>query len=227
LRKQLVCGARTNDTQEHEMQITIVGTGNMARGIASRALAGGHDVTLVGTERAKAEDLAGELGGAGGSGSVQAGDAPTGDVAVLAVPYPAVAGILDAHRDALAGTVLVDITNPVDFSTFTPLDLDAGSAAQEIAAAAPDAKVVKAFNTTFAGTLVEGSVSGQPLDVFLAGDDDGAKATVKQIVEDGGMRAVDAGPLARARQLEALGYLHMALQEPLGTGFASAVKVVA
>jgi 8-hydroxy-5-deazaflavin:NADPH oxidoreductase len=203
------------------MQIAIVGTGNMARGIASRALAGGHDVTLVGTERSKAEALAGELGG-----SARAGDAPQGDVVVLAVPYPALADVVEAHRDALAGAVVVDITNPLDFSTFTPLQLDAGSAAQEVAAAAPDAKVVKAFNTTFAGTLAEGSVSGQPLDVFIAGDDDGAKATVSQLVEDGGMRAVDAGPLARAHELEALGYLHMALQEPLGTGFASAVKVV-
>jgi 8-hydroxy-5-deazaflavin:NADPH oxidoreductase len=203
------------------MQIAIVGTGNMARGIASRALAGGHDVTLVGTDRSKAEALAGELGG-----SARAGDAPQGEVVVLAVPYPALADVVDAHRDALAGAVVVDITNPLDFSTFTPLHLDAGSAAQEVAAAAPDAKVVKAFNTTFAGTLVEGNVSGQPLDVFIAGDDDGAKATVTQLVEDGGMRAVDAGPLARAHELEALGYLHMALQEPLGTGFASAVKVV-
>jgi NADPH-dependent F420 reductase len=209
------------------MQITIVGTGNMARGIATRALAGGHDVTLVGHERSKAEALAGELGDAGGSGSVSAADAPAGDVVVLAVPYPAVSDILDGNRDALSGTVVVDITNPVDFSNFTPLQLDAGSAAQEIAGAAPDAKVVKAFNTTFAGTLVEGRAGGQPLDVFLASDDDGAKATVKQLVEDGGMRAVDAGPLARAHELEALGYLHMALQEPLGTGFSSAVKVVA
>jgi 8-hydroxy-5-deazaflavin:NADPH oxidoreductase len=209
------------------MQITIVGTGNMARGIATRALAGGHDVTLVGTDRAKAEELAGDLGGQG-SGSVQAGDTVGGDAVVLAVPYPAAAAVIDAHRDSLAGAVIVDITNPVDFSTFQPLSLDAGSAAQEIAGAAPEgAKVVKAFNTTFAGTLAEGRVAGQPLDVFIAGDDDGAKATVKQLVEDGGMRAVDAGPLARARELEALGYLHMALQDPLGTGFSSGVKVVA
>jgi len=210
------------------MQITIVGTGNMARGIATRTLAGGHDVTLVGTDRAKAEALAGDLGGQGGGGSVQAGDTVGGDAVVLAVPYPAAAAVLDAHRDDLAGAVIVDITNPVDFSTFEPLSLDAGSAAQEIAGAAPaGAKVVKAFNTTFAGTLAEGAVAGQPLDVFIAGDDDGAKATVKQLVEDGGMRAVDAGPLARARELEALGYLHMALQDPLGTGFSSTVKVLA
>src|SRR4051812_19735881 len=207
------------------MQITIVGTGNMARGIATRALAGGHDVTIVGTERAKADSLASELGG---NGSVQAGDTVGGDLVVLAVPYAAAADVLEAHRDSLGGAVIVDITNPVDFSTFQPLSLEAGSAAQEIAGAAPEgAKGVKAFNTTFAGTLVEGNVAGQPLDVFIAGDDEAAKATVKQLVEDGGMRAVDTGPLARARELEALGYLHMAIQEPLGTGFGSSVKVVA
>ena len=207
------------------MQITIVGTGNMARGIATRALAGGHDVTIVGTERSKAESLASELGG---NGSAQAGDTVGGDMVVLAVPYAAASDVLDRHRDSLGGAVIVDITNPVDFSTFQPLSLDAGSAAQEIAGAAPEgAKVVKAFNTTFAGTLVEGRVAGQTLDVFIAGDDDAAKGTVKQLVEDGGMRAVDAGPLARARELEALGYLHMAIQEPLGTGFGSGVKVVA
>jgi predicted dinucleotide-binding enzyme len=194
----------------------------MARGIASRALAGGHDVAFIGTERAKADALAGELGG-----SATAADGVAGDVVVLAVPYTAAAGILQAHSDDLAGKVIVDITNPVDFSTFEPLTLDAGSSAQEIAAAAPDgANVVMAFNTTFASTLAEGNVGGQPLDVFLAGDDDGAKATVRRLVEDGGMRAVDAGPLARARELEALGYLHMAVQQPLDTGFSSTVKIV-
>jgi 8-hydroxy-5-deazaflavin:NADPH oxidoreductase len=204
------------------MQITIIGTGGMARGIASRALAGGHDVAFIGTERAKAEALAGELGG-----SATAADGVTGDVVVLAVPYTAAADILRAHGADLAGKVIVDITNPVDFSTFEPLALDAGSAAQEIAAAAPDgADVVKAFNTTFASTLAEGNVAGQPLDVFLAGDDDAAKATVRRLVEDGGMRAVDAGPLARARELEALGYLHMAVQQSLDAGFASAVKII-
>jgi 8-hydroxy-5-deazaflavin:NADPH oxidoreductase len=98
--------------------------------------------------------------------------------------------------------------------------------AEEVAAAAPGAKVVKAFNTTFAGTLAAGGeVAGQPLDVFIASDDD-AKQTVAGLVEDVGLRAVDAGPLRRARQLEALGYLHMGVQEPLGTGYASAVKIL-
>src|SRR4051794_41925595 len=79
------------------MQITIVGTGNMARGIASRALAGGHDVTLVGSERSKAEALAGELGAAGGSGAVQARDAPAGVRSRLSGPPPALAGPLEAQ----------------------------------------------------------------------------------------------------------------------------------
>jgi 8-hydroxy-5-deazaflavin:NADPH oxidoreductase len=207
------------------MDVTIIGTGGMARGIATRALAGGHTVTLAGTSADKAQALAGEL-----SGDVRAaavGDPLAGDIVVLAVPYGAIDDVLGRYGGQLAGKVVCDITNPVDFSSFTPLTVQAGSAAQEIAQKAQGARVVKAFNTTFAGTLVDGKVSGQPLDVFIAGDDEDAKAAVKQLVEDGGMRAVDAGPLARAHELEGLGYLHMALQEPLGTGFSSAVKVVA
>ena len=135
--------------------------------------------------------------------------------------------MLGRYDDKLAGKVVIDITNPVDFSTFSPLNVEAGSAAQEIAQKAPGAKVVKAFNTTFASTLVEGQVAGQPLDVLIAADDDKAKSTVSEVIEAGGLRAVDAGPLARAHELEALGYLHMTLQQPLGTGFGSAVKFLA
>jgi hypothetical protein len=86
--------------------------------------------------------------------------------------------------------------------------------------------VVKAFNTTFAGTLVSGQVGGQPLDVLIAGDDEAAKATVAQLVEAGGMRAVDAGPLRRSRQLEHAGFLHMLVQQPLGGGFGTALRFV-
>jgi 8-hydroxy-5-deazaflavin:NADPH oxidoreductase len=154
------------------------------------------------------------------------GDSLSGDVVVLAVWYAVLQDVLSRYGDQLTGKVVVDITNPLDVEAFEPLSLDAGSAAQEIAATVPGARVVKAFNTTFAGTLAEGTVAGQPLDVFLASDDEDAKATVAQLVTDGGLRPVDAGPLRRAHELEALGYLHMALQQPLGTSFASAVKVV-
>ncbi len=207
------------------MEITIIGTGNMARGIATRALAGGHAVTLLGTEADKAQALADELSGDVRAGTV--GDPLAGDVVVLAVWYQVVDDVLAKYGDQLEGKIVVDITNPIDTATFEPLTIEAGSAAQEIAAKAPGARVVKAFNTTFAGTLAEGEVANQPLDVFLASDDEKAKSKVANLVEDGGLRPIDAGPLARAHQLEALGYLHMAVQEPLGSGYGSTVKVLA
>jgi predicted dinucleotide-binding enzyme len=207
------------------MEITIIGTGNMARGLGMRAVAGGHRVTLLGTEQEKAEGLARELGAAVKAGTV--GDALTGDVVVPAVWYPVTLDLARRYGDALGGKVVVDITNPLDVEAFEPIVPDAGSAAEELAAAAPGAKVVKAFNTTFAGTLAGGGQVGeQPLDVFLASDDDDAKQTVAQLAESMGLRPVDAGPLRRARQLEALGYVHMAVQEPLGTGFGSTVKII-
>jgi NADPH-dependent F420 reductase len=206
------------------MEITIIGTGNMARGIATRLLAGGHRVTLLGTSADSARELADELSGEVGAGTV--GDQLQGEVVVLAIPYDAIPDVLGAYDGQFGDRVVVDITNPLDFSSFTPLQLEAGSAAQEIAERAPGTRVVKAFNTTFAGTLVEGKVSDQPLDVLVAGDDEDGKRVVSGLVADGGLRALDAGPLARAHELEALGYLHMALQEPLGTGFGSAVKIV-
>ncbi len=208
------------------MEITIIGTGNMGRGIATRALAGGHRVTLLGTEADKAKSLADELSGDVRAGAV--GDPLSGDVVFLAVWYPdAVNDVLAKYGDQLDDKVVVDITNPIDTASFEPLQVEAGSAAQDIAAGARGARVVKAFNTTFAGTLVEGAVASHPLDVFIASDDDEAKATVMKLAEDGGLHPVDAGPLARARELEALGFLHMALQEPLGTGYGSTIKVLA
>ena len=130
------------------------------------------------------------------------GDPLPGDVVVLAVWYQAVPDVLARYGDQLDGKVVVDITNPVDPETYAPLTVEAGSVAQEIAATVPGAKVVKAFNTTFAGTLVEGQVAGTPLDLFLASDDEAAKAAGRQLAADGGLRAIDVGPLALAHQLE-------------------------
>jgi predicted dinucleotide-binding enzyme len=209
------------------MRVTIVGTGVMARGIATRALAGGHHVAFVGTHIAKAQDLADELTGLG---AVQAADEVGGDLVVLAVPYTQAPHIARQHAGALAGTVVVDPTNPIDIGTFEPLGPEFiapfGSGAELIAAEAPGAAFVKAFNTTLAGTLVAGQVAGRPLDVFMAGDDGAAKERVARLVRDGGLRPIDAGALARARELEAAGYLHMAVQASLGTAFGSALAVL-
>jgi 8-hydroxy-5-deazaflavin:NADPH oxidoreductase len=148
-------------------------------------------------------------------------------VVILAVYYPGTLEIAREEGERLAGKVVVDISNPLN-ETYDGLATAPGtSAAEEVAATMPaGTRVVKAFNTTFSGTLVEGQVAGQPLDVFIAGDDEEAKETVAQLVRDGGLRYIDAGPLERARQLEELGFLGITLQQPLGLGFQSAWKPI-
>ncbi len=138
------------------MNVTIIGTGNMGRGIATRLLASGHQVTLLDREVGKSEDLARELGGSVDAGTV--GDPISGEVVVLAVPYEAAAPLVGQYGEALSGKVVVDITNPVNWETFdglvTPPD---SSAAEEIKREAPEgARVVEAFNTTFLETLDAG-----------------------------------------------------------------------
>ena len=187
---------------------------------------------ILDTDPQQARELAAELESSaregGGAEAGAAGDPLSGDVVVLAVWYDGAHSAIEQYGDQLDGKVVVDITNPVDVESFdglvTPPD---SSAAEELAKKAPEgAKVVKAFNTTFAGTLVEGQVAGQPLDVLIAGDDEEAKRTVAELARAGGLNPIDAGPLRRARELERLGFLHMTLQDGLGTGYGSAVKVI-
>ncbi len=208
------------------MEVTIIGTGNMARGIGSRVLAGGHDLTVVGKDSERAEAVAGEIGGADTVKTAVTGDPIEGEVVVLAVYYPDARAAAEQYADQLVGKVVVDITNPVN-ETFDGLVVAPdGSATDELAALAPGARLVKAFNTTFAGPLTAGEVAGHKLDVLIAGDDEDAKNKVAALARDGGLTPIDAGPLKRARELEAAGLLHMGLQSTLGTGFGSALNIV-
>lgn len=213
------------------MQVTVIGAGNMGRGIGHRLVAGGHDVVVVDRDPEEGERLAEELRSAAqGSTTVEAagpGAALRGEVVILAVYYPGTLELARELGDRLAGKVVVDISNPLT-QTFDALATAPGtSAAEELAATAPaGARAVKAFNTTFSGTLVEGQVAGQPLDVFIAGNDEEAKETVAQLVHDGGLRTIDVGPLERARHLEGLGFLGITLQQPLGLNFQSAWKLI-
>jgi 8-hydroxy-5-deazaflavin:NADPH oxidoreductase len=212
------------------MKVTIIGAGKMGRGIGTRLVAGGNDVEVVDRDPAEARALAEELQAAAKDGAtataIEADGAFGGEVVVLAVYYPNLAEAAAQYRDRLAGKVLVEISNPIDFSTMdglaTPPD---SSAAEELARAVPEGTVVKAFNTTFANTLVPGEAGGEQLDVFIAGDDEDAKRKVAGLAEAGGLRPLDAGPLRRARQLEQVGFLHIVVQEPLGAGFGSALKL--
>jgi 8-hydroxy-5-deazaflavin:NADPH oxidoreductase len=86
---------------------------------------------------------------------------------------------------------------------------------------------VKAFNTIFAGPLSSGEVAGDKLDVLIAGDDEDAKGQGRALARDGGLNPIDVGPLKRARRLEAAGLLHIGVQSSLGTGFASALTILA
>jgi predicted dinucleotide-binding enzyme len=149
------------------------------------------------------------------------------EAVVLAVYYSRVPAILSQYGSQLAGKILVDITNPLN-PTYDDLATPPGSsAAEEIAKIVPTGtKVIKAFNTTFAGTLVAGQVAGQSLDVFIAGDDDQAKEKLAQALRASGLRPIDVGPLRWARQLEGIGLLHITLQNRLGTNWASTVKIL-
>jgi 8-hydroxy-5-deazaflavin:NADPH oxidoreductase len=207
------------------MNVLIIGTGNMGRGIATRALAGGNTVTFHDEDAAKAQALASELGAA------VAGDTrdaiAAADLVVVATPYAASLDIARRLANALENKVVVDISNPLNDSYTALVTAPDTSAAEEIRKLLPPSvKLVKAFNTTFAGTLVAGEVAGQTLDVYIAGDDAAANAKVAELVTAGGLNAVDVGALDRARELEALGFLGITLQFRLDTGFGTAWKLV-
>lgn len=188
--------------------VTVIGPGKMGSAIAAIAARGGASVQVVSRESDKAAKLAEQIDGE----AAGFGDALTGDVVVLAVPYPAVADVVATYAEQLAGKIVVDLTNPVDFATFDGMAVAAdGSAAAELAASLPSARVVKAFNTNFAATLATGQVGQAPTTVILAGDDADAKNVVRDVVEAGGLAVLDAGSLKRARELEAVGFLQLVL----------------
>jgi NADPH-dependent F420 reductase len=187
--------------------VSIIGTGTMGQAIAGIVTAGGNTVELLGQE--------------------DADKAVTGEIVVLAVYYPALEEVLAAHGDDLAGKVVVDITNPVNTETFDGLTVAPdGSAAAELAERLPGSRVLKAFSTTFAGTLTAGTLGAVPTTVLVAGDDAAAKQLLASVVEAGGLRAIDAGSLRRARELEALGFLQITLAAAEKISWAGGFAVV-
>ncbi|HWO59557.1 MAG TPA: NAD(P)-binding domain-containing protein [Umezawaea sp.] len=193
--------------------ISIIGLGTMAGALAGRALAGGNTVEVIGRDEAKAKELATALGAGATAGTF--GATPAGDLVFLALPYAGAVPVVTHYGDALAGKVIVDVSNTSTADATGPATPDGTSGAQEIAEAAPaSATVVKAFNTVFGHVLARGG----PLDVLLAGDDARAKASVSAFVESLGLRPLDAGGLAMARWLEGTGLLMISLaRNGLGT----------
>ena len=188
--------------------ISIIGTGNMARTIATLAVAGDNTVEVIGRDESKAADLAKDLGGSSTAGEF--GAVPAGDIVIVALGYANVVPVVAQYGDALAGKVIVDICNPVNSAADGLAIPDGTSIAQDVAGAAPaSASVVKAFNTTFGAVLAK----GQPLDVFIAGDDERAKAAVAEFIDSLKLRPLDVGGLNMAHYLEGTGLVMMGLAQ--------------
>jgi 8-hydroxy-5-deazaflavin:NADPH oxidoreductase len=186
--------------------ISIIGLGEMARILAPSALEAGNAVEVISRDAAKATDMARALGRGAAAGKF--GAVPAGDIVILAVPYASAAPVAGQYGDALAGKVIVDVSNPFNSGATGLVTPDGTSIAQEVAKAAPaSAHVVKAFNAIFGNVLAE----RRPLDVFIAGDDARAKAAVSAFIESLGMRPLDAGDLTMAHWLEGAALLMMGL----------------
>ena len=169
-------------------------------------------------DAAKAQALADQIGNGATVGTY--GNRPAGAIVVLAVLYAGAVEVVAQHGDALAGKILIDITNPFNADGTGLATAPGNSVSEQIAAAAPDsAHVVKAFNTIFGGVLAD----DKPVDVFLAGDGTEAKAAVGAFVESLDLQPRDAGGLKMAHALEWAGILLVGVARN-GAGFDIALS---
>jgi predicted dinucleotide-binding enzyme len=195
------------------MKVSIIGAGNVGRAVAQSARRAGHQVTITSAGGDSAASVATETGASVAGSNVDA--VRDADLVVLAVPGSALAAVEAELRNVVAGKPVVDTTNrptPDPNGATGPTSI-----AEEIQAALPSARVVKALNTAFASRQAEPIVDGVPVDGFVAGDDEQAKQTVLEFVESIGFRPVDAGPLAVARTLEGMAWLNISLNMQGGT----------
>jgi len=193
------------------MQIAIIGAGNVGRALSSSLTKAGHRVTIAAAHPDRAAETAKAVGAQAAKTNKEAID--TADLVVLAVPAQALGQIATEEGNALAGKVVVDVSNR---PTPNP-DGPATSIAEELQAKVPSAKVVKAFNTAFATRQAQPEVGGIAPDGFVAADDEKAKRTVLDVVESIGFRPVDAGSLAAARTLEGMAWLNISRNMAGGT----------
>ncbi|UUM61263.1 diguanylate cyclase [Streptococcus suis] len=173
--------------------ITVFGKGEMGQTIGDLLESDGHQIDYVDREGLQGRAL--------------------GDVVILVLRYDAIAGVVEENKEAFAGKILVDISNPINFDTWDELVVPAGSSSAEmIAEKLPETKVIKAFNTSSAMMLQTKNVgqSHTPV-VHMASDDIDAKEVLAAIIAATGLDTVDVGDLKRARELEALGFLQMRL----------------
>ena len=203
------------------MKVLVIGAGNMGSGFVKQLSAAGHTVSVTARDAAKAASVASQYPNA--KAVPAAGAAEGQDLVILATGYGDAVPALQSVGQ-LQGTVVVDISNPL---TADYMGLTLGhntSAAEEIAKAVPGALVVKAFNTVLAQVLGQGAAlaDGSKVTVFVAGDNDAAKTSVKTLAESLGFVTVDTGGLKNARYLEPLAGLNVYFAYGAGRGTAIA-----
>ena len=205
-------------------RIAIIGTGNVGSAVGAAATKAGYDVVFAGKDADKAETVAED---AGGSAVTTPREAVAGaDIVVLAVPYSAVEDVAREIAPVAAGKIVIDPTNPLK-ADYSGLATDPGtSGAEHIATLLPDARVVKAFNTLFATNTANPASHGTQLDNLFATDDEAAKDAVCGLSGSIGFRPVHVGPLAAARELEAMAWLNIRMQMLTGGEWNTAFVMV-
>ena len=202
------------------MTVAIIGSGKMGSGFARLFASKGIDVLIGNKSPEKAVALAREIGAKVKGGSVRDA-ASQADVILLAVKYGDSAEALKAAGD-LTKKVVIDISNPIT-ADYKGLTIGhSTSAAEEIQKLAPGARVVKAFNTIFAELLPTESREGRKVQVFIAGDDETAKAKVSELVKAAEFEPIDSGTLYNSRFLEPMGEMNILLGKFLGWGTSGA-----
>jgi NADPH-dependent F420 reductase len=206
------------------MDIAIIGAGNVSQALAANFTRNGHKVTITASVPEHAATTADRLGVQAAHSNREAIE--VAQVVVIAVPFAAAENLAREIAPWVDGKIVIDATNPLK-PTFDGLVTEGGpSAAERFATWLPGARVVKAFNTLFAANQLDPQVDGIQLDGFVAGDDEDAKRTVLELAESIGLRPIDSGPLARARELEALAFLNMKLQSTVGNTWQTGWKLV-
>ena len=191
------------------MKYAVIGSGNVGTAVATAATHAGHDVVVADPNEDALANLSATLPTATTTTDTSAA-ARDADVVVLAVPFGITEELVSGLADELADTIVIDATNPLA-DDLSGLVTDGGPAgAQRVQAAAPGARVVKAFNTVFAGNQAVAEVDGVQLDGFLAGDDEDAKQVVDELLRATGYRTIDVGGLSAARYLEGMAFLNIA-----------------
>ena len=188
-----------------KMKVGILGSGPVGQVLANGFVGAGHEVKIGSRDPGKLAEWVAAAGSLGSAGKFDEA-AKFGDVIVLATLGTGTSeAIRIAGAQHFSGKVVIDATNPLDFKGGMPPKLSVGfddSLGEQVQRMVADAKVVKAFNTVGNALMINPKLPGGPPDMFICGDDDGAKQLVAQICKQFGWGVIDIGGIDGSRYLE-------------------------